>query len=141
MSEQDRLAIADERAFKARFGFDRPRRYRENLIRMKHTLDLTDKEIRLLKITGSLPFDARGARLAASRLMAIYGRVLIVLLGLLMAYAWLLAGAHRPSLTPTVAWKLMGVIAVLNGLGWIVHQFYIRPWDIQQRTRARRPLE
>ena len=132
--ERDRQVIVDERAFIARFGFDRPRRYRESLIRLKHAMDLTDREIRLMKFTSSLRFDGDGVQLAASRGIAVFGRALIGLLALQMLYAWMLA-AHSSSPAPILVLKLAGVAIMLMVMGWCVHQLYVQPWLIQRRTR------
>lgn len=134
IEELDRQVIVDERAFIARFGFDRPRRYRESLIQLKHTKDLTDREIRLLKHTGSLRFDARGVRLAASHSIAIFGRMVIGWLGLQMIYAWDLA-THSTIHTPFLMLRFAALMLLLMGIGWGIHQIYVRPWLIQQRTR------
>lgn len=132
--EWDRQVIADERAFIARFGFDRPRRYRESLIQLKHAVDLTDREIRLMGFTSSLRFDAHGVQLAASRGIAVFGRGVICLLALQMLYAWLLA-AHSNNPAPILVLKLAGVAVMLVSMGWCVHQLYVRPWLIQKRAR------
>jgi len=132
--ERDRQVIVDERAFIARFGFDRPRCYRESLIRLKHTLDLTDREIRLMKFTSSLRFGAQGVQLAASRGIAVFGRGLIGLLGLQMLEAWMLA-TRSTDPAPTLVLKLAGVAVMLMAMGWCVHQLYVQPWLIQRRTQ------
>lgn len=133
--ERDRQVILDERAFIARFGFDRPRRYRESLIRLKHAMDLTDREIRLMSFTSSLRFGAHGVQLTASRGIAMFGRTLIGLLALQMLYAWLLA-AYSNNPAPILVLKLAGVAVMLAGMGWCVHQLYVQPWLIQKRARG-----
>jgi len=132
--EWDRQVIGDERAFIARFGFDRPRCYRESLLRLKHAVDLTDREIRLMKFTSSLRFGAHGVQLAASRGIAVFGRGLIGLLGLQMLEAWLLA-TRSTEPAPILILKLAGVAFMLMAMGWCVHQLYVQPWLIQRRTQ------
>lgn len=132
--KRDRQVVADERAFIARFGFDRPQRDREGLIQLKHAKDLTDREIRLLKLTCAIRFGAQGVQLAASRSIAVFGRALICLLGLQMVYACLLV-AHSGSAAPILVMKLAGVAVMLMGMGWSVHQLYVQPWLIQRRTQ------
>lgn len=134
-NERDRQAIDDERVFIARFGFDRPRRYRESLIKLKHTADLTDREIRLMHRTFSLRSDAQGVRLNASRGMAILGRVVLSFLCLQIVDAWALA-KHAPLPAPMLAFRFSGLMIMFLAMGWFVHWVYIRPWQIQQRTRA-----
>ncbi len=137
VDEHDRQAIADERTFIARFGFDRPRRFRESLIRLKHAADLTDREIRLMGFTSSLRLGAHGVQLAASRGFAVFGRAAIGLLALHMLYAWLLA-AHSSSPAPILVLKLVGVAVMLALMGLCVHQLCVRPWLIQKRTELGR---
>jgi len=134
--ERDRHVIADERAFIARFGFDRPRRDREGLIRLKHAKDLTDREIRLLKLACAIRFGTHGVQLAASRSMAVFGRAVMTLLALEMVDAWYLA-THSPLRPPILVLRLVGVMVMLLLMGRAIHQLYVRPWQIQQRTRCR----
>ena len=134
-NERDRQAIDDERVFIARFGFDRPRRYRESLMKLKHAEDLTDREIRLMYHTFSLRSDAQGVQLNASRGIAILGRVVLGILCLQIVNAWVLAG-HASMPTPMLACRFSVLMIMLLAMGWFVHWAYIRPWQIQQRTRA-----
>lgn len=133
--EHDRQAIVDERTFISRFGFDRPRRYREGLIRLKHAVDLTDREIRLMGFTSSLRLGAHGVQLAASRGFALFGRVALGLLALQMLYAWLLA-AQSSSPAPILVLKLLGVAAMLAVMGLCVHRLCMQPWLIQKRVKG-----
>ncbi|MBN8947483.1 MAG: hypothetical protein J0I74_10260 [Rhodanobacter sp.] len=134
-NERDRQAIDDERIFIARFGFDRPRRYRESLIKLKHTVDLTDREIRLMHHTFSLRSDAQGVQLNASRGLAVLGHVVLGILCLQMINVWVLA-RHASMAPPMLAFRFSGLMIMLLAMGWFVHWVYIRPWQIQQRTRA-----
>ncbi len=134
-NDRDRQAIEDERTFIARFGFDRPRRYRESLIKLKHMSDLTDREIRLMHRTFSLRSDAQGVQLNASRGLAILGRVVLGILCLQLINVWVLAG-HASMPAPMLACRFSGLMIMLLAMGWFVHWAYIRPWQIQQRTRA-----
>lgn len=118
------------RAVAARFWFDQPWRDRENLIRLKHEADLTDREIRLLKFTCTLRFDADGVRLVAPRSLAIFGRIVMGFLGL---EAWGLAS--KSSLpVPDLLLRLAGIMVMLLMMGWAVQQIYIRPRQIRQRA-------
>lgn len=90
-----------------------------------------------MKFTSSLRFDGNDVQLAASRSLALFGRVVIVFLGLQLAYAWDLA-RHSPIPAPMLALKLFGVVGMLLVMGWCAHQVYIRPWVIQQRTQLSR---
>lgn len=132
----DRHVVGEERAFRARFGFDRPRRDRENLIRLKHEADLTDREIRLLKFTCSLRFDADSVRLVASRILAIFGRIVMGFLALEGLEAWGLASESSLPV-PVLLLRLAGVMVILLVMGWAVQQIYLRPWQIRERVRKR----
>jgi len=136
MEAQDRQVVEEERAFRARFRCDRPRRDRENLIRLKHEADLTDSEIRLLLLNRSIRFDADRAHLAASRGLAVFGRVVLGFLGLELLEAWNLA-SHSPMPWPSVVLRLVGVVMMLLAFAWLVQQVYLRPWQIQRRVSVR----
>jgi len=53
------------------------RRDREGLIQLKHAKDLIDPEIRLLKLACAIRFGTHGVELAASRGLAVCGRVFL----------------------------------------------------------------
>lgn len=109
----DRQVVDDEHEFRARFGFERPRRDRKHLIELKHALDLTDREIRLLQRSGALPFKPGGVRLSASRWMAVYGRVMIATPGLLALQTCHLA-SRQNAVTALLIAKLVGLAVALQ---------------------------
>lgn len=96
IAARDREAIDDEQTFNRRFGFDWPLDDRNAVIELKHRLDLTDREIRLLKWTGNLRRKHGVVTLASARWAAIFGRCLagcaffefavIVLLGMVTTH-------------------------------------------------------
>lgn len=137
-TEQDKAALHDERAFKARFGFVRNRRDRERLIRFKHTRDLTDDEIRALQHVGQLMFKDHGVVLVSLPWMAAFGYLAIGMIALLTADAWarVTQFAH-PSVFMLL--KLMAVTLVLLGMGMMVHYTHIRPQSLVRRIRRRQP--
>lgn len=137
LETHDRQVMEEERAFRARFRCDRPRRDRENLIRLKHEADLTDAEIRGLLFNGSIRFDADGAHLSALRSLAILGHIVMGFLGLQLLEAWNLA-SHSPLPVPSTLLRFIGVVVILLIFAWIVQQIYIRPWRIQRRVFLRR---
>lgn len=130
----DLQVVADEHAFRARFGFERPRLDRKHLIELKHALDLTDREIRLLQRAGALSFKPGGVRLSASRWVAVYGRVMIATLGLLGLQTCHLA-SRQNAVTFSLVAKLVGLAVAFAGMGWFIQSIYIRPWLIQKRTQ------
>jgi len=140
LDERDRRAIADESTFRARFGFVRPRRDRERLIRMKHTFDLTDDEIRVLKRAGALSFGVHQVRLVAERWLAAYGWSVLAFLGLQESIAWVMT-LQRSAVPPLLLLKLVSLTAVFSGLGWLVHLIHVQPWQIARRVRQRNSVD
>lgn len=135
---RDRLAQEEERAFRARFRCDRPRLDRQNLIRLKHEADLTDREIRLLLFTCSLRFGREGVHFVASlRGLAAFGRVVMDFLGVELLEAWNLASCSSLPV-PVLLLRLVGVVTLVLAMGWGVQQIYLRPRQIQCRVFARR---
>jgi hypothetical protein len=102
---------------------------------LKHALDLTDREIRLLQRAGALSFRPGWVRLSASRWMAVYGRVMIATLGLLALQTCLLA-SRQNAVTVLLIAKLVGLAVAFAGMGWFIQSIYIRPWLIQKRTQV-----
>lgn len=131
----DRDAIDDEYVFIHRFGFDWPERDRVALIAFKHRLDLTDREIRLLRWTGNLRRKNGVVTLASTRWAAIFGRCLAVIAFLEFTVIMLLQMVtvhHALSALQTL--KLYGATAFVLVLVWLVHLGYIKPWIIEQRV-------
>ena len=140
MDERDHHAIADEYVFKTRFGFVRPRRDREHLLHLKHDADLTDAEIIALKHAGALSFRRDGVHLLAERWLAAYGWLVLGFLGLMESLAWT-ATLQRGGVPPILLLKLVSLTLVFGGLGWIVHQIHVRPWQIAKRVRQRHSVD
>lgn len=133
-AEQDREAIADERTFIRRFGFDWPRKDRIALLDLKHRCDLTDREIRLLRWTGSLRREDNVVTVTSSRGIAIFGKCVIVVMFAefaLMVLAGL--GLHHPLPALQVA-KLYVALVIVIALAWGIDLGYIRPWTIRRRV-------
>lgn len=131
----DRDAIDDEYVFIRRFGFDWPERDRIGLIAFKHRLDLTDREIRLLRWTGNLRRKNGVVTLASTRQAAIFGRCLAVIALLEFTVIMLLQMMtvhHALSALQTL--KLYGATAFVLVLIWLVHLGYVKPWIIEQRV-------
>lgn len=132
---RDQDAIDDERAFIRRFGFDWPRRDRIGVIALKRRLDLTDREIRLLKWTCNLRRSHGVVTLASTRWAAIFGRCLatFALLELGIVTLLELAATHHALSALQIA-KLYGVTAFVLAMVWLVYLGYIKPWVIEQRV-------
>src|SRR6185312_3565604 len=137
MTLLDRKAIENERVFIRRFGFDWPRRDRIAVIELKRRLDLTDREIRLLKWTGNRKQKHGVVRLASTRWSAIFGRSLIIAAGIEFAGLMLLeAVTTHHALSGLQVAKLYGTTAFVLAMLWMVHFGYVKPWIIERRVRA-----
>jgi len=104
-------AVPDERTFIACFGFDAVSRNLADFIALKQGADLTDREIRWLKLTGCLSFSGVGATLVVPWWMAVVGWVFIVSLSALMLSILLLAPISGIRMATVL--QVMGVYAVL----------------------------
>lgn len=142
LAQWDQEAIDVERVFIRRFGFDWPKRDRAALIDLKHRCDLTDREIRLLRWTGSLRRKNGIVTLDASHGAAIFGKCIIVLMfaEFLLSVAAGILGLHH-ALSLMQAAKLYGAMAFVIALAWAVNLGYIRPWTIRRRVLNRGELE
>lgn len=139
---RDQEAVENEQAFIRRFGFDWPRRDRVALLELKRRCDLTDREIRLLKWTGSLRRKEGIVTLASSRGAAIFGKCIIVLMGaeFILSVGGGLWGLHH-ALSFVQAIELYGAMLVVIALAWGVNLGYVRPWTIRLRTLGLRASE
>lgn len=127
--------VDDERAFIDRFGFDWPRADRVAVIALKQRLDLTDREIRLLRWTGNLRRRNGVIALANARWAAVFGRCLVLVMWLEFT-AIMLAGLltmHR-ALSAAQLLQLCGATAMVLAMVRLAYLGYIRPWIIQQRV-------
>lgn len=131
----DQDAIDDERVFIRRFGFDWPRSDRIGVIALKRRLDLTDREIRLLKWTCNLRRSHGVVTLASARWAAFFGRCLatFALFEFGVVVLLELAAAHHALSALQVA-KLYGLTAFVLAMVWLVYLGYIKPWVIEQRV-------
>lgn len=130
-------AIQDWRVFKRRFGYDWPLRFhREALIKLRQQRDWTDKEVWLFLLSGTLRRGPFGVEPSASGWTAAFGFVLV---SIMLVFATLLAGlfiSHGATLTLNTAARGAGAVLLYLGLGWLLYQFYVRPWRIQRREFA-----
>lgn len=150
LDRADREAVEVESVFIRRFGFDAPRHQRARLLELKYEADLTDREIRWLKRTGSLVFSATEAKISAPWWFALFGWVQIVTLAVLMLHAFLLATSgpdptalHATSVNDPTAvqmLKLAVVLAVLGGFQWASYRTYVLPRMILKRVEALRRM-
>lgn len=132
VEQSDEAVLEQERAFKKRFGFDLNQRQRNQLIDLKHRADLTDREIRLLKRTGSLVFRSTGAEISTANIVEAWGYAQIVATTLLMLAVLLMLGISE---TPTLAqFSLIAAVEVaLIALVWGLELQYVRPNCIRRR--------
>lgn len=135
LDRADQEAIEVESVFIRRFGFDAPRHQRARLLELKYEADLTDREIRWLKRTGSLVFSVTEAKLSAPWWIALFGWVQIASLAVLMFFAFLLAtSAAKP--TGAQMLQLLAVLTVLGGFLWASYRTYVLPRKIFKRAAA-----
>ncbi|WP_448670419.1 hypothetical protein [Pseudoxanthomonas mexicana] len=133
---QDQLAMCDEQAFRKRFGFLVNRQQREQIITLKHEADLTDKEIRILRSSGSLAFKKGRLAVMAPTLIAVWGYIQIVMCLVLMALSVLAAISAEK-----MSWMGIAGIVVLNavllfGMN-LSNDVFIWPQRIRKRVQER----
>ena len=131
---QDQLAICDEQAFRRRFGFAVNRLQREQIITLKHEADLTDKEIKILRSSGSLVFQKGKLTVMAPTLIAIWGYVQILMLLLMMGLS-----VQAAVLAQKMSWIGVAGIVVLNvvllfGIN-VSNDVFIWPQRIRKRVQ------
>lgn len=133
---QDQLAICDEQAFRRRFGFVVNRLQREQIIALKHEADLIDKEIKILRSSGSLVFQNGKLSVMAPTLIAVWGYIQIVMLLLMMVLSILAAvSAHEMSWTSVAGIVILNVI-LLFGMK-VSNDVFIWPQRIRKRVQER----
>lgn len=132
-AHQDEAALQDEQVFLKRFGFDANRVQRGQIIAFKAKSDITDAEIRLLKKSGSLVYNADGVEISAPAAVAAFGYVQIVVLGMLMILPILGLG-FKPKLSWPILLGLPVFEMVLLYLLKLSDDVYIRPHRIRKRV-------
>lgn len=137
--EADRELVRDEQAFYARFRIDWPPCYREQLLQLKRTYELTDRQIRQLHAFGYIRKRPQGVRWNASRWDAWYGRSMMMLFGVMIAIVCLLFIAHAGHLTAAQFLRGVCVIAGYSTMVWVVDRVYVRPWRIWLGVRHLQP--
>ena len=131
---QDQLAICDEQAFRRRFGFAVNRLQREQIITLKHEADLTDKEIKILRSSGSLVFQKGKLTVMAPTLIAIWGYIQILMLLLMMVLSVLATvSAQKMSWTSVAGIVVLNVI-LLFGMT-VSNDVFIWPQRIRKRVQ------
>jgi len=134
MDPADQKVIDDEHAFIKRFRFDAPAHRRRQVIELKHRVDLTDREIRVLHRSGSLVFDRGVASVYASLMMSVWGWVQFIALMAVMTLA-LLAGHSAKTVTPSQVLVLATLELMLLGMCAAVFQLHVLPRRIWSRVR------
>ena len=133
---QDQLAICDEQAFRRRFGFTVNRLQREQIITLKHEADLTDKEIKILRSSGSLVFQNGKLSVMAPTLIAIWGYIQIVMLLLMMVLSVLAAVSAQKISWPGIAGIVALNMMLLFGMN-LSNDVFIWPQRIRKRVQQR----
>lgn len=128
-AEIDQLTQDNVNLFRHRFGFEVPRRVREQVLAIQQTNEYTDREIRWLRRSGQLRVGRDQAHLAPSRLMAVAGWIQVGVLGLMCAgVVFSISDSAAPP------WKQMlgqSVVAAVSLAGaWVLRKLYIEPWRL-----------
>jgi len=135
----DRDLVRDEQAFYARFRIDWPPFYREQLLQLKRTYGLTDRQIRHLLALGYIKKCPQGVQWKASRWDAWYGRSMMTLFGVLIAMVCLLFISHAGHLSAAQILRGLCATAGYCTMVWVVDRVYVRPWRIWLRVRHLQP--
>ncbi len=131
---QDQLAICDEQVFRERFGFVVNRQQREQIISLKHEADLTDKEIKILRSSGSLAFQKGKLTVMAPTLIAVWGYIQILLSLLLMTLSVLAAASAQNISGTSVAGIVLLNLILLFGMN-LSNDVFIWPQRIRKRVQ------
>lgn len=129
----DRAAVEREDIFLKRFGLDWPRAQRQELIAFKHAKTLSDREIRLLRASGTLHRHKTGVRTSGTLSVAILGSLMMLTTAILLLML-LIKLEIVGSLSFTQACTALAISAVLLLIKWAIYRFYILPWRICRRT-------
>lgn len=123
--------LADELAFKKRFGFSMNSAQRNSLLDLKAEFDLTDDEIKHMKKTNSLKITGKTVELNASRETAIAAQLYIVVLSLIVAMIWWFATTNILK-----GGNVLMILAFITG-SFVVAKYFrwacIEPWQLQKR--------
>ena len=131
---QDQLAICDEQVFRKRFGFVVNRQQREQIISLKHEADLTDKEIKILRSSGSLAFQKGKLTVMAPTLIAVWGYIQILLSLLLMTLSVLAAASAQKISGTGIAGIVLLNLILLFGMN-LSNDVFIWPQRIRKRVQ------
>jgi len=129
---QDQLAVRDERVFHQRFRFSVNRQQREQIIALKHEVDLTDKEIRILRSSVSLDFQNSKLKSTFLAAVTVWGYAQIVLIALII-----LIGTLGTVLAPHVSWLRIAGMLLLDVLLLLILIFVCETFIWPQRLRKR----
>lgn len=128
---------AREDGFVTRFGFDAPPGVRAQVLRLKADNQFTDREIRWLRRSGSLPI--RGDRVVCKPCpwMPALGMLLLAPMCLAIAHA-VMAFYLIPSSHLLGSVKILGVLLCYLAIAWLIVRTLISPFFFLRRRLARR---
>lgn len=131
----DREALGNERLFYYRFGLDLPRAAREQIIALKQKHGFTDRQMRLLRLSGQLRIRRDRAWLVLDRSMAVAGWIQLGVLALFcVAMVFAIAFSAAPS------WKQLAgqfIVAIVGLAGaWVLKKLYIEPWRLVRNAEG-----
>lgn len=132
-AEWDRATAEHEDLFRRRFGFSWQAAYREELLRLKRRLKMSDAEITQQFRVGNLRRRESRVRFAASLAGAILGWTMIGMLLLPMGFLALGIATH-PHLTVPQLTQVAMLATVLLAIKAGVYRLQIEPWQILRRA-------
>ena len=133
--ELDDIAESNGRMFRYRFGFEATPPVRQQVIELREKYELSDGDIRWLKLAGHLHISRTGVTIDPSRLMPIAGWIQITLFSILcvgMIFQVAFSGAPE--------WK-QGLGQTLVAILWfagasLLFKCHIAPWNTLKRSGA-----
>ena len=129
MDKLDRQAQANPYMFKLRYGFDATTVVRAKVMRFQKRYDVSDREVRGLKQSGTIRTTRTDMTIDTNRAMPILGWTQLVFFTLVIGLMVLPIG-----LSDAPEWKQGLGLMLLGGLwfciAWMLHKLYIGPWQI-----------
>lgn len=120
--------LPGEDVFERRFRFDAPIKVRRAVLQMKKDLDLTDREIGLLKLSGLLVIRGNEVTLKKSRLISVHGWSIYSVFATLLLLGYVLVILSSAPFTSAL--KIIACTPIL----WLIHRYCIRPSQILRRA-------
>lgn len=128
----DEMTRQSEYLFGRRFGFVAGQRARARVVAIARQLDLSDREVRWLKRSGSLQVRHDGAQLSPSTAGLVAGSYHLAVLTLFgLSGAVLIMASSRAPWMQLIGLASLSLVCL--GLGWLNWALHIQPWRISKR--------